>query len=274
MEMTNTEGPPLLYPMGTTGFDFQPLFIMYQDMFDNITLGHDKTEVYNSSSGDFDITYLDVASGIPFFKIGKRNMPGNMEPEFYSFYRKIRAPLIMGNNHLTLQADLIPDLSFSADITAINGGVDFLFAILPISPVHMNIPHGTLLFYSDVMITDHTEVSQIEMTVTLPPSISVDAIELILYSWANATDYGGKFGYWDAMPEEDMNNSVVYDVDTNSIILTFEVNDPLAGVFAWAFILSSEELPEIPGYDLLIILGLLGVTSGIIINRRRKLMDK
>jgi hypothetical protein len=271
MGMENTEGPPLLYPMGTTGFDFEPLFFMFEE----IILEYDKTEAYNYSSGEFDITFLDVASGIPLFTLGHMNMPGNIGPDFYSFYHKIKAPLITGNNALILQADLIPGFAFRADITAISGGVDFLFAILPASPVHEDIPNGNLLFYSDIMITDHSKVSQITMTVTLPSSISVDSIDLILYAWGNATDYGGMFGYWEAMPEEEMNNSIVYDVNTNSIRLTIEVNDPLAGVFAWAYVLSSEELPEelpeIPGYDLLIILGMLGLASGLIIFSRRRL---
>jgi len=275
MSMENTDGPPLLYPMGTTGFDFQSLYFMFQNMFDNITIGHDRTEAYNSSSGDFDITFLDVASGVPFFKMGKRAIPGNMGSEFYSFYRKIKVPLNPGNNHLTLVSDLIPDLGFSADIAALSGGVDFLFAILPVSPVGEDIPDGNLLFYSDVMITDHSKVSQISMSVTLPPSISVDLIDLILYRWANSTyEYGGEFGYWESLPEGDMNDSVFYDANTNSIILVFEVNDPVAGVFAWAYSLSSEDVAEISGYDLLIILGLIGLASGIVIYRRRKLMLK
>ncbi len=58
---------------------------------------------------------------------------------------------------------------------------------------------------------------------------------------------------------------MVYNVNTNSKIFTFEVNNPLAGVFARANALSSEELPEIPDYDLLIILRMLSLASGLII---------
>ncbi|MFX1304572.1 MAG: Loki-CTERM sorting domain-containing protein [Promethearchaeota archaeon] len=260
--MAGTQGPPLLYPMGTTGFDFDELSFMWEDVY----LSFDRVEAYNYSSGDFSKLYLDVPLGVPLY------MRGMMWSHFFSSYYKIGAPLSFGSNPLILQSDLLPDFAFSANITTSSGGADFLFAILPESPVHEEVPNGTLLFYSDIMVTNHSIVDQIEMTVVLPLYLPVATLDLILYTWINNTEYGGMYGYWEGMPVEKMNESVSYNVGANSITIVFNVTGPLAGVFAWAYEDKGEGEfpPEIPGYDILILLGIFSLTTIILQKKRRK----
>ncbi|MFX1313151.1 MAG: hypothetical protein ACFFHD_11145, partial [Promethearchaeota archaeon] len=108
------------------------------------------------------------------------------------------APFFTGYNKLILKSEFVHELNFSTQITINSGLVNFIYAILPESPVPQKIPYGDLLFYSDIMVTNHFSVNSMSMTISLPSYINLSSIRLIFFRW---NSYDGFHGNWFEMPE-------------------------------------------------------------------------
>jgi len=156
-------------------------------------------------------------------------------------FEKNIAPLFSGFNNLLLTSEPIFDFSFNTQIITTSGGLNLLYAFLPDSPMPKRIPYGDPLFYADLMVTD-------------PNSIN-------------------------SMSEEEINKTVTFDYDSNSVTIEFDLNEPFSNIFALGYEPKydddygngdDEYYEEIPGYDLLIIIGIIGFVSIVLITIKGK----
>ncbi len=191
-------------------------------------------------------------------------------------FEKNFVPLFSGYNNLMLMSEFIHELSFRTQITTTTGGVNLLYAILPVSPVPQRIPYGELLFYTDMMVTNHFSVNSMSMTITLPWDINLNSSRLLFFRWDS---YDGFHGNWHEMSEEEINKTVTFDYDSNSVTIEFDMNEPFSNVFALGYESKyddeygngdDEYYEEIPGYDLLILIGIISFTSLALIKIIRK----
>jgi len=279
-ESTRTEGPPPIVPMGTTGFDMAPAFMMFEGIFDEAEYYDDHIVMRNNTNDAEFKVFLNSTTGLILNMYGKMKLPGgDGDWQYITFYAVNVEPLVFGANILDIESSLVPELSYQGVIIT-TGATEFHYSFIIENPVDKPIPDGIRLFYNWIMMPDHTVISSITITITLPSSIDIDEIDLYMYKWSNFTEMGGEYGYWDLIPDSVFNEMITIDSDNNALIFQVtEFDGEISGLFAYAFKLSDideEDLPEdiaaleIPGYNLYFIITAIFVVSAIIIKRKRK----
>jgi len=162
---------------------------------------------------------------------------------------------------------LIPGLKATANITSI-GYVELLYALISDVPTSATIGNGTILFFSDILVPDPTNITSMVFTFNLPSSYNLLAEYDAYHFWI-----------WDESDEEfdeltplQMASAIVGRT-TRTLMVNFTALD-LEGSINIIFAIT-KSLPDelmIPGYDILILLGILGFGSvGIYLKKRRKL---
>lgn len=277
MMTDNIYRPPLLYPKNTSGYDFNKHLI--RDIWDEFIFEQEYFHAYKYSDGTEHVTYLDLISGIPLFTKGYRYNEENWNYEFYSSFKKYRQPLSSGSNMVLLKNRLVPEFHFVANILTYSSGAEFLYSILPDNPTPQEIPNGNLLCYADLMVTRSYIVDSISITISMPSEIDIEGIRIMLFKWEwYQYDEYNYDGNWNELPYYEMEELVSYDPETNSITITLYVNEPIANIFAFAYEEHWEDdggfEGEIPGYEIFIVIGLIGMMSIILLKKRRDSISK
>jgi len=184
-------------------------------------------------------------------------------------------------NHITLNTKFLSNnLNATANITTI-GNSDFIIGLLPGSPVNETLPYGTPLAYIDWLITDLLAITHFNMTIKLPTSLDLD-------------NYNVQFWVWNMSEETQydwtINNSyIVINYADNSITIIVPDNElHYIGetIIAISYTVKSSPLPPsgdddddgggaeepaaIPGFDLWVLFGVIGLVSLIAVLKKRK----
>jgi hypothetical protein len=133
--------------------------------------------------------------------------------------------------------------------------------------VNVSLPNGTILAYFDQLFTDYGMIlGNITMTITLPSSIDVTNIIPLFYAF----NMSGTLE-WDEAPPDFYDDYVTLDATTNSIILEMDPSMFSRGIISGlSYLLISEVLEEIPGYNIFLVSFLVIIVSALIIRKRRK----
>ncbi|MFX1314090.1 MAG: hypothetical protein ACFFHD_16000, partial [Promethearchaeota archaeon] len=260
-------GPPLLMPEGTTSSDLTDIFDMFGDIYDDISYGSGFVTLRNSTLDRTLYFYFDEVSGRVTMMYGWANTPGPGEEWHYlSYYPKFYRALSTGSNSFTMNSDFITDMTVTVNLNVSVGGPtpDYIYNFLPYNPVNVSVPEGTPLAYFDQLITNWMLINgNITMTMTLPPSIDLNDIELRFYAF----NMSGTL-QWDEAPPE-IYNQITYDYGTNSF--TIETPPwPWDVISAISYVSVPAEEPIIPGYNVLIfVIGII-VISALILKWKRK----
>jgi hypothetical protein len=251
-----------LVPKGTTGTDLLPIAGDIMPMFDTFIAGTDTFTASNTSNGLSLTMRLDPNLGLIFYNTGWMIMGGGWE--FFSFFMKSNASLSLGaNNDIPLVNRVLTDYTFTADITTSGPGVEFLYSLFDMNPVNASIPTGTPLGYLELMYTNHSRVTSCELTVDPPESINVGNIAL--WKW-NETLF-----VWEQIPTAELATMLTINTDGTITISLPDVGD--IHLIALTSTVPSGGPPGIPGYDMLVLFGVISLFSIVIIyTKRRRLL--
>ncbi|MFX0043356.1 MAG: hypothetical protein ACFE8L_10625, partial [Candidatus Hodarchaeota archaeon] len=160
----------------------------------------------------------------------------------------------------------ITDMTVTVNLNVSIGGPapEYIYNFLPYNPVNVSVPEGTPLAYFDQLITNWVLIDgNITMTMTLPPSIDLNEIELRFYAY----NMSGTLE-WDEAPPE-IYNQIIYDYGSNSFTIETPAF-PWGVISAISYISAPAEEPIIPGYNVLIfVIGMI-IISALLIKLKRK----
>ena len=221
-----SEGPPILLPNGTTGFDpeFQNLFGLMGNMFDDISYGLNWA-VFKNTTANKGMQYnFSATTGMTIYIGGWMynydEYYGHYSWNYFSDYLETSVDLFPTLNTIDLQSLWVSDILITAEISVSAPGVKFIYALNAINPVNVPLPMGDELCYLDLKITDHSLLTaNITFDVTIPSYIDLSTKYLYFYAW----NMGNSLG-WNGAPQE-FYDSITYDLTANS--LTFEI--PMEG---------------------------------------------
>ncbi|MBY8978842.1 MAG: hypothetical protein KGD72_00495 [Candidatus Lokiarchaeota archaeon] len=265
--------PPLFVPLGFTGEDFENLLALLGGMFDVMTFTEDHVFLRNSTNNKEYDTYLDTTSGRITFMGGWMNMPGGDDTtwNYLSIYPMINETINVGTNSISVPNDAVSEITSSRiDIITNNTGVELVNAILNYNPINTSITNGTILYYSDLLITNTTGLENLTFYIKFDESFDLDNYNLTFWAWNMSGN-----SEWDAAPPE-ATEMFVYDYADNSLTIIF----PLGGSSgAFSIIMAVSYIyvgpPEaIPGFPLLMTLGFLAVSLVALITIHFKKVKK
>ena len=220
------EGPPILLPNGTTGFDpeFQNLFDLMGNMFDDISYGLDWAVLKNATANKGMQYNFSATTGMTTYIGGwmynYNDYYGHYSWDYFSDYLETSVDLVPTLNTIPLQSLWVTDISITAEISVSAPGAEFIYALNAINPVNTPLPMGDKLFYLDLKVTDHSLLTaNITLDVTIPSYIDLNTKYLYFFAWNIENSH-----IWTGAPQE-FYDLITYDNTTNS--LTFEI--PMEG---------------------------------------------
>ncbi len=176
----------------------------------------------------------------------------------------------VGNQIIEYQSPTLPGFTATANITA-TGNVEVLYAIISDIPTSVTFRNGSILFFSDILIPDTGNLEAIKYSFELPSTFNPleNFGNYHFWIWDEGLTGGSDFRELTASEIA----SAIVAWDSNSITVDFlvlhENNTSINIIFA--ITISSEGL-LVPGYDIILILGAIGLGSIVIyIKKRRKL---
>lgn len=267
-----------LFPEGTTGTDLADQISEYMDLLPELDV------VESSNSGYFRVTgaggyymegWLNDTTGIIEF------IRGQMTFGFFSTFRKTLYS--MPAQGVYYRQDIFNSMTFDMEFT-ITANIDCLFRFFNsnANPTRTTDGiEGTIIFFSDMMITNHSRCNTITTTVTLPTSIDLDKVYIRVWT------YNASNEMWSGPSIQEILSLSTIDYANNKITMSMPLNDPLAMIAAWSWVYQeeptgdddddsggddNEENPpsEIPGYDFLFLFATIALTSLVIIKKRFK----
>ena len=261
-------GPPLLMPKDTVGSDLQDLFNMFSPVYDDITYSTNYVLLRNSTLDRTLSFYFDVPTGRTIMMDGWMTLPiPGSEWNYMSFYTKNNETLSTGLNHITLESDFDVDIQVNVDLVVTVGGPspEYIYSVLPYSPVNVTLPNGTALVFFDQLITNSGLIFEnITYTITLPSTIDLHNIKIFFFAYNMS---GSE--QWDQPPSE-FYDLIIYDYTTNSI--TFEVEPwGSTGMLSALAYIDLGQNPAIPSYDPILIFSfsIAAIVALITIFRKR-----
>ncbi len=231
------EGPPLLLPNGTTGYDpeFQNLFDIMGFMFDDVQYGLNWVSLSNTTAGTYMQYNFSTLTGMTTLMHGwsynYNDYFGHNEWNYFSIYNETVVALVPTLNTITLHSLWVSDVSITAEISVFAPGADFIYALNSINPVNEPIPMGDEIFYLDIKITNHSLLTEnITLEITIPSYIDLITEYLYFYGWYMG---GGMMTapQWYGTPQE-FYDSIVYDYPANSLVLEIPNTGPLMMLLA------------------------------------------
>jgi hypothetical protein len=223
-----SEGPPILLPNGTTGFDpeFQNLFNFMSFMFDDISYGIDWVVLKNTTENKNMQYNFSVATGMTTFIGGWMynydDYWGTYSWDYFSDYLETSVDLVTGLNTIPLQSLFVLDLSITAEISVSGPGAKFIYALNSINPVDEAIPLGDILGYLDLKITNHSLMTEnITLTINFPGYVDLNTYYPYFWAW----NMGG-MDKWDGAPQE-FYDSVIYNYVANSVEFEIPMSGPV-----------------------------------------------
>ncbi len=253
--------PPLFIPLGFTGEDFENLLALLGGMFDVMTFTEDHVVLRNSTNNNEYDTYLDSTTGRITFMGGWMNMPGGDETtwNYMSIYPMFNETLHSGTNSISVPNDAITEITASRiDIITTNTEVELVNAILDYSPINTSITNGTVLYYSDLLITNTTGLENLTFYIKFDDSFDLDYYNLTFWAWNMSGN-----NEWDAAPTS-ATDMFVYDYEDNSLTIIFPIggsSGPFSIIMAVSYIYIGPEVAAIPGFPLLMTLGFLTIST-------------
>jgi len=221
-----SQGPPLLLPNGTTGYDpeFQNLFDLMGFMFDDIQYGLNWASFSNTTAGTYMQYNFSVITGMTTLIHGWNyqydDYFGSYSWNFFSLYNETSVALFPTLNTINLQSLWVSDILITAEISVSAPGAEFIYALNAINPVNTPLPMGDELFYLDLKITNHSLLtSNITLDATIPSYVDLNTKFLYFFAWNMDNTHD-----WNGAPKE-FYDSITYSYTTNS--LTFEI--PMEG---------------------------------------------
>jgi len=203
--------PPRIIPKGTISTDFQNIFDMFAQIYDDITYGNDYIIMRNTTLEKELHFYFNGTAGKVHY-IGGWNYIGTWV--YMSIYPKYIETLSTGLNVLSFQSDFVTDITSTVTVTTSGPGVEYIFAGLSHNPVNESLPIGTPLWYFDQLIINSSLITgNITMTITFPWSIDLSMVDLHLFAW----DMGGTLEWTEPPPE--VYDAIIYNYITNSITI-------------------------------------------------------
>ncbi len=297
---------PLLMPKGIDGYklaedygDLVSLFALFMFEGDVVTNIAEKTheklriEMIAPSEPSFYgyyEWYLDNKTGISnyFYMYGELEGETFIATTFRKNHTFVWHNPIAPPEEITLEFDnyLIPDINATVTFEY-SGSFDFFEAVLYENPVNSSLSskYGNPMFFTDLFVVNHSN-NPFNMTfrMDLPLRYPVSKIEsLAIYQYNPSNPEEAK---WDYVKLSDIDfGKFIKDIANNNITLeVYNQNGTLLIMVAWLFMGPREGIPvsdgggdddevvQIPGYDLYILLLIVSLISTIIILRRRKII--
>jgi hypothetical protein len=261
-------GPPLLVPENTIASDMDDFFVLFDSVYDEITYTTSDTIILHNSTEDKTLYYhFDTLTGRVIMMHGWANAPfPGSDWNFISTYTKKGETLSTGSNSFTLESDFTLDISIDLEIDVLPGNIsEYVYSIIPFNPVNISLPNGTALIFVDHLITNYGQIDgNLTFTITFPSTVDLSQTELFFfgYNMSGAEE-------WGSPPSEFLDN-IVYDYDANSITFPSPAWGPRGMISAFAYV-DTSQLPEIPGYEPILVLGFstLAMLGLISIYRKR-----
>ena len=189
---------------------------------------------------------------------------------------------LSSENHLKLNTKLLNNINITANITTTGVDSAFVIGLLPVSPVNETLPYGTPLVFVDWLITNPLTITSMNMTIKLPASIDLDNLNIQFWTWNDSEAYN-----W-AIPPIDLSQIVKINYTENSITIIVP-NDQFVYVQELIMAISytgkvsppsegddggggaEEPAAAIPGFDLWILFGVIGLVSLIALFKKAKI---
>jgi len=204
-----SEGPPLLLPNGTTGYDteFQNLFDLMGFMFDEIQYGIDWVHLRNTTVDTYMQYNFSATTGMTTLINGWTyrydDYFGYFSWDFFSAYLETSVDLVPTLNTINLTSLFVSDISITAEIRVSAPGAEFIYALNAINPVFEPLPMGEDLVYLDLKITNHSLlIGNITLDITIPSYIDLSTEYLYFWVWnMGGTDHwnGAPRGFYDSV---------------------------------------------------------------------------
>jgi len=263
-------GPPLLMPQGTTSSELTDAFDFFGNIFDDISYNPGHIVLRNTTMNRDLNFHFDEASGKVIMMHGWNKNPGPVSDwNYMSIYPKFHEALTPGLNSFTLSTDFPTGLAVDMDVNIppTSPGAALIYNYFDKNPVNVPLPLGTPLAYVDQLIANYNAISgNITMTITLPNSIDINKMVFYFYAYNMSGSYE-----WDAAPSEFYVDNVVFNNDTNQIIIQMNSSWYSKGILsAMAYQTIEDAISEIPGYDLFFMSLLMIIVSSLIIKKVRK----
>jgi len=227
-----------------------------------MTFTEDHVALRNSTNNNEYDTYLDSTTGRITFMGGWMNMPGGDDTtwNYISIYPMFNETLHSGTNSISVPNDAITEITASRiDIITTNTEVELVNAILDYSPINTSITNGTVLYYSDLLITNTTGLENLTFYIKFDDSFDLDYYNLTFWAWNMSGN-----NEWDAAPTS-ATDMFVYDYEDNSLTIIFPIggsSGPFSIIMAVSYVyVGPPEDAAIPGFPLLMTLGFLTVST-------------
>ena len=254
--------PPLFIPLGFTGEDFEDLLGMLSSVFDEMTFTEGRANLRNSTLDKEYDTYIDISTGQITFMGGWMNMPGGDDTDwmYMTLYPMHNETLHSGTNSISVPSDAVSEIAVSnIEIITNNTGIEIVNALLAYNPTNTSITNGTVLYYSDLFITNSTGLENLTLYVKFDGAFDINDYNLTFWAWNMSGN-----NQWEAAPPEEVADIIVYNYADNSLTIYFPVegsSGPLSIIMAISYIyIGSGTTPGgIPGYPLLLTLGMLSI---------------
>lgn len=263
-------GPPLLVPVNTVASDMDDFFVMFDSIYDEITISTSDTIILHNSTEDKTLYYhFDVPTGRVIMMHGwaRAPVPGS-EWTFISSYTKKVETLSTGSNVFALESDFSLDISVVVEMDVLAGPTsEYIYSVLPFNPVNISLPNGTALVFFDQLITNYGQIDgNITFTIVFPSTVDLRQTELFFFAY----NVSG-LEQWNLAPPEFL-DKIVYDYDANSITFEVEAWGPKGMISAFAYI-DTSQVSEIPGYEPILVFGFSAIAIlGIVSIYRKKIL--
>lgn len=272
---------PLLIPIGITGWDVFECFKPFMNVMGIDTLveaGNDYLRLGASgyepaSEGPFVDWYFDSTSGITELIVGKARFgPDPEDLQMFGIYEMtyndISTPSVQIFEFLN---PLMPGFRVTANITT-TGNMELLYALISDLPTSATIGNGTILFFSDMLIPNPANIISMRFTFQLP-------------SIYNPLEDFESYHFW--IWDESLSNPDFTEIDasiiegailgttSSSLTINFaaiDLDGAINIIFAITIGDDGEEEYLVPGYDVILILGAISLSSIMIYLKKRRRM--
>ncbi len=255
--------PPLFIPLGFTGEDFEGLFGMFSSVFDVMTFTESRANLRNSTlDKEYDI-FVDVSTGQITFMGGWINMPGGDDTDwvYMTLYPMHNETLHSGTNSISVNSDAVSEITINnIDVVTNNTGIEIVNALLAHNPTNTSITNGTVLYYNDLLISNSTGLENLTFYIKFDDTFDLKNYNLTFWAWNMSGN-----NQWEAAPPEAA-DMFTYDYTDNSLTINFPVDGssgPISIIMAMSYVYigSDHTTSDIPGYPLLLTLGIFSMST-------------
>ena len=274
-------GPNILFPVGLTGQVLADSYSKYFDIIQEYDTVDFATDEHWRLSGNGGATFTEgwhnKTTGLIDLMFGRR-------PDFFSLFRKdVLNMTSVGEYQLEWKADTNwGEMNFNnfVNVSSPDAVLSRIFDINYANPTAYPIPSGNVLFYSSIMLLDHTNYVNFTINATLPSGLALSDINITF--WSHNASEG-----WEPVPWSEILEIATLDYANNRIIFPMPTHETMAAIYAWSWVAAEpsdgtgedeeegeededgvEDL-EIPGYHVTYLFIAMAITSLAIFRKRR-----